>query len=253
MQQDLAGVRPPGVAVSCSPCSSVRTHGGFKLRTSTQSLTTQISARLGIAFLLAFVLASAAIVTPTAAAQDAVEGPRTADDSAAEGTTPADGTATVTSDLNLRFLPGLDASILEIMPAGSEVRILGEAENGFVPVTFDGVSGYAHGDYLNDGATAATTATVAPAPAGTDVVSIIYAAAAAYGQSGDDMLRVATCESGLNPYAYNPAGWYGLFQFVPGTFAGTPYGAHDIFDPVANANAAAWMWSVGRRGEWTCQ
>ena len=27
----------------------------------------------------------------------------------------------------------------------------------------------------------------------------------------------------------------------------------DIFDPVANANAAAWMWQQGRRNEWACQ
>ncbi len=227
------------------------------MRTSTRSLTTQISARLGIVFLLAFVLTSAATVAPASAAQDAAIGPRTIDDTAAEQTASDDATATVTSDLNLRFLPSLDATILAIMPAGSEVQIVGEADNGFVPVTFNGASGYAYGDYLNTGAATDTSASSAPAAvpasAGTDIVSIIYAAAAAYGQSGDDMLRVATCESGLNPYAYNPAGWYGLFQFVPSTFAGTPYGAYDIFDPVANANAAAWMWSVGRRGEWTCQ
>lgn len=28
----------------------------------------------------------------------------------------------------------------------------------------------------------------------------------------DQMLRIATCESGLNPNAYNPVGYYGLFQ-----------------------------------------
>ncbi len=33
----------------------------------------------------------------------------------------------------------------------------------------------------------------------------------------------------------------------------TPYAAYSIFDPWASANAAAWMWSVGRRGEWVCQ
>ncbi len=224
------------------------------MRTLTRSLASQIAARLGIVVLLAFVLASALTLAPGAAAQEPAVGPRNADDSAAEGTgQDGDAVATVTSDLNLRFLPSLDATILAVMPAGSEVKIIGEPENGFVPVTFNGVSGYAHGDYLSDAAAAAPATTAAPAPAGGDIVSIIYAAAAAYGQSGDDMLRVATCESGLNPYAYNPAGWYGLFQFVPSTFAGTPYGAYDIFDPVANANAAAWMWSVGRRGEWTCQ
>jgi LysM repeat protein len=28
----------------------------------------------------------------------------------------------------------------------------------------------------------------------------------------DQMVRIATCESGLNPNAFNPAGYYGLFQ-----------------------------------------
>jgi uncharacterized protein YraI len=88
---------------------------------------------------------------------------------------------------------------------------------------------------------------------GGDVVSIIYAAAAAYGQDGNALLAVAQCESGLNPGAYNASSAAsGLFQFLPGTWATTPYAASSIFDPYANANAAAWMWSVGRRGEWVC-
>ena len=85
------------------------------------------------------------------------------------------------------------------------------------------------------------------------VVSIIYAAAAAYGQDGNALLAVAQCESGLNPGAYNASSAAsGLFQFLPGTWATTPYAAASIFDPYASANAAAWMWSVGRRGEWVC-
>ncbi len=221
------------------------------MRTSSSTLTSQIPAKLGIVVVLAFMMASALVLSPGAAAQERLQN---VDDTAATGVGPdGETSATVISPtLNLRFLPSLDATILAVMPSGSAVQIIGEPENGFVPVTYNGASGYAYGDYLSAG-TAAKTTTAVPAPAGTDIVSIIYAAAAAYGQSGDDMLRVATCESGLNPYAYNPAGWYGLFQFVPGTFAGTPYGAYDIYDPVANANAAAWMWSVGRRGEWTCQ
>ena len=53
--------------------------------------------------------------------------------------------------------------------------------------------------------------------------------------------------------AVNPAGSYGLFQFVPSTWASTPYANEDIFDAYASANAAGWMWSVGRRNEWVCQ
>jgi hypothetical protein len=86
------------------------------------------------------------------------------------------------------------------------------------------------------------------------VVDIIYEAADNYGQSREDMLRVARCESGLNPSAVGGGGTYhGLFQFVPSTFAGTPYGEYDIYDPWANANAAGWMWSEGNKGNWVCQ
>jgi soluble lytic murein transglycosylase-like protein len=87
-----------------------------------------------------------------------------------------------------------------------------------------------------------------------ELVQIIDAAADTYGQPREDMLRVATCESELNPAAVNASsGASGLFQFMPGTWATTPFADQDIFDPVANANAAAWMWSQGRRGEWSCQ
>ncbi len=86
------------------------------------------------------------------------------------------------------------------------------------------------------------------------VVDIIYEAADNYGQSRDDMLRVARCESGLDPNAVGGGGaYYGLYQFVPSTFAGTPYGQYDIHDPWANANAAGWMWSEGHKGDWVCQ
>ncbi|MDP9364016.1 MAG: transglycosylase SLT domain-containing protein [Chloroflexota bacterium] len=88
---------------------------------------------------------------------------------------------------------------------------------------------------------------------GGDVTQIITDAALRFGQNPEDMLRVATCESGLDPGAVGSGLYYGLFQFVPSTFAGTPYGDQNIYDPYANANAAAWMWSQGRRGEWVCQ
>ena len=58
-----------------------------------------------------------------------------------------------------------------------------------------------------------------------------------------------TLTNAVNPYS-NASG---LFQFLPGTWKTTPFADQDIFDPTANAEAAAWMWSVGRRNEWTCQ
>jgi hypothetical protein len=86
------------------------------------------------------------------------------------------------------------------------------------------------------------------------IVDIIYEAADNYGQSREAMLRVARCESSLDPNAVGGGGAYhGLFQFVPSTFASTPYGEYDIYDPWANANAAGWMWSEGQKSSWVCQ
>lgn len=67
-------------------------------------------------------------------------------------------------------------------------------------------------------------------------------------------LRVAKCESGYNPRAYNPAGpYYGLFQFLQSTFNATPFKGQDIYDPTANAGAAAWKYSQGGSGAWGCK
>lgn len=93
----------------------------------------------------------------------------------------------------------------------------------------------------------------APAASG-DVQQIIRNAFSPYGQAAVDWgLRVARCESGYNPRAYNPAGpYYGLFQFLMSTFKATPYGGGDIYDPVANANAAAWKYGQGGQSAWGC-
>lgn len=80
----------------------------------------------------------------------------------------------------------------------------------------------------------------------------IRKAARKYHQPVADAMRVAECESGFDPNN-SYAGHYGLFQFLPSTFATTPYRNRDIWSPKWNSYAAMWMWSVGRRGEWACQ
>jgi len=222
-------------------------------------------------------------------------------------------------DLAIYAGPGAEFDAIAYASAGAPISVDGDAVNGFFPVTYNGVSGWAADWTVSFDETAATDPLVetaadfvatepvdlapfvaepvtgepilsdpalltpepalapAPAPISTEVapapinveadtsygapvgdedaiIQMIYEAADRYGQSRRDMLRVARCESGLNPNAVDPAGLYhGLFQFVPGTFAGTPYAGYDIYDPWANAHAAAWMWSEGRKGEWTCQ
>ena len=149
---------------------------------------------------------------------------------------------------NMRSQPTTDSAIVWVIPPGTRLDVTGGAQNGWYPVRWAHVSGWMLGDYL--------AGSYEPPVDASDqwIVDIIYAAADRYGQPRADMLRVAECESHLDPNAVNPiSGTSGLFQFRPGTWATTPYASQDIFDPVANANAAAWMWSVGRRNEWACQ
>ena len=59
---------------------------------------------------------------------------------------------------------------------------------------------------------------------------------------------------GLQRSEEHPSGpYYGLFQFLRSTFKDTPYGDEDIYDPRANARAAAWMWKEKMRDHWVCQ
>jgi hypothetical protein len=98
----------------------------------------------------------------------------------------------------------------------------------------------------------------APATAGCNssacVQALIQQAFAPYGQTGIAWgLRVAACESGYNPNAYNPAGpYYGVFQFLMSTFRATPYGNQNIFDATANVYAAAWKYGQGGASAWGC-
>jgi len=85
------------------------------------------------------------------------------------------------------------------------------------------------------------------------VVEAINLACATYGYCST-LWRKARCETGgtFSPRAYNPSGASGLFQFLPSTFASTPYGHFSIWSPYANALAAGWMHVHGRGGEWSC-
>jgi Transglycosylase SLT domain len=102
--------------------------------------------------------------------------------------------------------------------------------------------------------TPAPPAAIPSYPAGS-VQDIIIQAFTPYGSAAVAWgLRVAKCESGYNPRAYNGAGpYYGLFQFLMSTFRATPYGGQDIYDPVANASAAAWKYGQGGAGAWGCR
>ncbi|GAC1367697.1 MAG: hypothetical protein NVS2B12_40640 [Ktedonobacteraceae bacterium] len=76
-----------------------------------------------------------------------------------------------------------------------------------------------------------------------------------FGANADQAIRVAECESSLNPYAYNPSGATGLFQIMPGTWAGTSQAWSSPYNIQANVIAAheiyvrdGYSWR-----EWVCQ
>lgn len=67
------------------------------------------------------------------------------------------------------------------------------------------------------------------------------------------LLRIPACESGWNPYARNPSGSSGLYQFLPSTWATTPYARRSIWSAFWQPYAAAYMLRAGRSGEWVCR
>ena len=67
-------------------------------------------------------------------------------------------------------------------------------------------------------------------------------------------VNVAYCESRYHPNSVNSSsGASGLFQFLPSTWAFTPWHAQSPFDPVANAQAAAWLYHRSGPNQWECQ
>lgn len=84
------------------------------------------------------------------------------------------------------------------------------------------------------------------------VLACIHRAAIHYGVSYQDGKYVANRESRFNPKICNiqGSGACGLFQFMPGTWASTPYAGFSVFSAKHNALGWAWLWSRGGQGHW---
>src|SRR2546429_1176432 len=95
---------------------------------------------------------------------------------------------------------------------------------------------------------------VIPPGGATAIQQIIMDAFASLGGAAQGWaLRVAKCESNYNPFAVNrSSGASRLFQFLPSTWASSPYHAQSVFDPTANAKAAAWLYQRSGPGQWSC-
>ena len=90
-----------------------------------------------------------------------------------------------------------------------------------------------------------------PAGSGSGVAAIYAAFGGSPGLTW--ALRVARCESGYNPRAYNPSsGASGLFQFLPSTWY-SHFPGWNIWDPYAQARAARIFYDNGWQSQWTCK
>jgi hypothetical protein len=152
--------------------------------------------------------------------------------------------------LNVRANPAPDAPVIATLNRHAVAPLTGASRGGYLEVESEAGRGWIEGRFLS----APGVRGAVPEYRRRDIIRIIHEAADHYGQPREDMLRVARCESDLIPNATNSVGGsYGLFQFKPFTWEYTPYAEYDIFDPRANALAAAWMWSVGNKHHWVCQ
>jgi len=85
---------------------------------------------------------------------------------------------------------------------------------------------------------------------------VIEAAGARWGADGPLLIRIAECESRLNPTVVGRNGAAGLFQIIPDTWrwaaARLSLGSASPFDPLANAEVAAWLLVTAGPGQWGC-
>lgn len=77
---------------------------------------------------------------------------------------PAVGTATTTVALHLRSGPGSWNASLAVMPAGATVTVTGTARDGWLPITYNGISGWSASQFLQTGSAPAPAPDPQPAP-----------------------------------------------------------------------------------------
>lgn len=77
-----------------------------------------------------------------------------------------------------------------------------------------------------------------------------------FGPYGNQAVRIAECESSMNPNAYNGIlGAAGLFQIIPSTWASTSEAGQSVYNPYANIRAAheIFVRDGNSFAEWQCK
>ena len=86
--------------------------------------------------------------------------------------------------------------------------------------------------------------------------ALIASVAQRYDVDGDVMLRIAECESQLNPRAAGRNGTAGLFQVIPSTWSWVTerlgLDGASPYDPAANTEVAGWLLANLGPRQWGC-
>ncbi len=168
------------------------------------------------------------------------------------GTDPApapgsgDGNVRITSDLNLRSGPSTSNAVLAVMPAGSFITLTGDSANGFLSVSFNGISGWAYAAFLDTGnneppstdpgagegpATTTTALNLRGGPGTGYPVLAVIPAGASVNTTGDP-------QDGFYPITFSgQAGWVAGAYLV---FGGDPGG-----NPGGGSSGIAWPFAGG--------
>ncbi len=152
--------------------------------------------------------------------------------------------ATTTDAVNLRSGPGTSYRVLAVMPRGVSVTATGASSNGFLPVTYNGYTGWASRDYLRLGSEPAPVPPPPPAsvPTGTAVTTAALNlrsgagtgfAAIAIMPGGTRVVLTGQSANGFHSVSYNGRGGWASSAFlaVDGT-APTPTGTAGAIDNV---------------------
>lgn len=131
--------------------------------------------------------------------------------------------------LNLRAGPSTSDAILTVMSSGERVHVRGDAQNGFLPVTYRGTDGWAFAEYLDGvvkvdvGSLAeAVNALASEAPSrspGTELgIAVMNLSTGEYAGAGDDVRHVSASAAKVMWVAAAMHAGAGVGDIAPGIF-----------------------------------
>ncbi len=147
------------------------------------------------------------------------------------GSTPSPGAVisnawVIDGTLNLRSSPSLSASVLLVLPNGAQVGVTGSAQNGFLPVRYNGTNGWAASQYLSSTQPGGTDPdpTVAPATETrytTASVNLRSGAGTSFGVLTVVPAGAAVTVTGGQTNGFFPATYNGTRGYISATYLAT--------------------------------